>query len=545
MWRSMSIAKKIYFCMAVIIVGYTISMIFVISAGQRSQSQLTAVSSALFPASKQSQAALTAFEQEVKAYEDAVTLGDKNLLDTARDKSRTATDALEGIAKIAELSDSNRKKAQDAELALQTYSASASALYSEMAAGKMEQKDKAATLSTQAADIKTNLETFTKEFSRDLHEEIANIQATTRRNQIINGVIFIFVVALAALMVALVVGGVMRRINNTVERLRDIAEGEGDLTVRLDSTQHDELGELSQSFNRFVEKLQDIIGQLSQNAQQLGGSAHKLKDTSLQIANGSKDVASQSGTIASASEEMAATSRNIAESCLQASDSARVATQTANEGSTIVQHTIDGMGRIAAHVQESARTVESLGTRSDQIGQIIGTIQDIADQINLLALNAAIEAARAGEQGRGFAVVADEVRALAGRTTNATEGIREMIRSIQGETKNAVRAMEEGVKEVEQGTKEAERSGEALEAILSQINTVAGQVQQIATAAEQQTATTLEITNNIQQISQVVQRNAGGAQESAEATLQLDGLAKNLQELVGQFKISERSVKNR
>src|SRR3569832_143713 len=515
-------------------------MIIVISAGQRSQSQLTAVSSALFPASKHSQAALTAIEQEVKAYEDAVSLGVFFLLVSACVFCCFVFDALEGIAKIAELSDSNRKKAQDAELALQTYNASASALYSEMAAGKMEQKDKAATLSTQAADIKTNLDPFTKEFSRDLHEEIANIQATSRRNQIINGVIFIFVVALAALMVALVVGGVMRRINNTVERLRDIAEGEGDLTVRLDSTQHDELGELSQSFNRFVEKLQDIIGQLSQNAQQLGGSAHKLKDTSLQIANGSKDVASQSGTIVSASEEMAATSRNIAESCLQASDSARGATQTANEGSTIVQHTIDGMGRIAAHVQESARTVESLGTQTNQIGQIFCTIQNNADQINLHAHNTTNETTRAGEHGRGCAVVADEVRALAGRTTNATEGIREMIRSIQGEPKNAVRA-----KEGEQGTKEAERSGEALEAILSQINTVAGQVQQIATAAEQQTATTLEITNNIQQISQVVQRNAGGAQESAEATLQLDGLAKNLQELEEQFKINKHSVKNR
>src|SRR3569623_1752013 len=178
----------------------------------------------------------------------------------------------------------------------------------------------------------------------------------------------------------------------------------------------------SKTFNRFVEKLQAIIGQLTQNSQQLGDSAHMLKGNALQIATGSKSVALQSETIASASEEMAATSRNIAENCLQAAKSAEVATKTANEGAEIVQHTVRGMERISAHVQESARTVESLGTRSDQIGQIIGTIQDIADQINLLALNAAIEAARAGEQGRGFAVVADEARTLAGRTTKATEG---------------------------------------------------------------------------------------------------------------------------
>ena len=164
-------------------------------------------------------------------------------------------------------------------------------------------------------------------------------------------------------------------------------------------------------------------------------------------------------------------------------------------------------------------------------------IEDIADQTNLLALNAAIEAARAGEQGRGFAVVADEVRALAERTTRATREIGEMIKAIQNETKGAVVAMEQGVKQVEAGTVEAAKSGVALREILEQINDVAMQVNQIATAAEEQTATTSEISQNIMTITHVVEKTANNANESATAATQLSGNADELQRLVGQFRV--------
>gem|GEM_PF-343326 len=348
--------------------------------------------------------------------------------------------------------------------------------------------------------------------------------------------------AAAAVCALLLAGLVVVILRSTLAPLKDTTHAieqvaQGDLTVRLHVESEDEIGKIENDINMMVTNLTDIIRQTSSTSNEVSSAATQLQATSGSMSDNAEEVATQIGSVATASEEMAATSNEIAMNCHQAVESAKRANETAQHGKSVVENTVAAMGRIADRASHSASAVESLGTRSNQIGAIVATIEDIADQTNLLALNAAIEAARAGEMGRGFAVVADEVRALAERTTRATHEISEMIKAIQTETKDAVTTMSTAVQEVERGTADATSSGAALDAILEEISNVTMQINQIATAAEEQNATTGEITGNITRISDTVLETSRGAHETAQAASQLSGLATTLQQLVGRFRL--------
>jgi methyl-accepting chemotaxis protein len=379
------------------------------------------------------------------------------------------------------------------------------------------------------------VEEFAKKMDKDMDNMVTDATVGSRKIQ--SAVMWL---AIAAILITWVQGFfIIRSITAPLFKLGSVATilATGDLTPKLEVMSKDETGQLMATMKTLTQNLRDIIGQVTSTSSQVASSATELSSTARQIAHGAEGAAAQVATVATAGEEMAATSNDIARNCHLAADGARRASRTAQDGAEVVERTVAAIGQIAHKVQESAHTVEKLGARSDQIGAIIGTIEDIADQTNLLALNAAIEAARAGEQGRGFAVVADEVRALAERTTRATREIGEMIKAIQSETRDAVSAMEQGVQQVENGTVEAAKSGQALQEILQQINDVAMQVNQIATAAEEQTATTNEISSNMVQITEVIQLTTRGAHESASAAGQLSENAEELKRMVQQFKL--------
>ena len=366
---------------------------------------------------------------------------------------------------------------------------------------------------------------------------IDDVTAHVRHIQIGIGIALLVILAVSILLAWLVSRTVTGPIKAVVDTIRDIAQGEGDLTRRLPILGKNEIGELSEWFNTFIGKLHGIICQVSGSSLQLASSSLQLQQTTKQMIESIAQLSSQSTSLATAGEEMSATSGDIANNCHQAAGNAGGATRKANQGAAVVGQSIAVMTSIAERVQNAASTVDALGVRSEQIGAIIGTIEDIADQTNLLALNAAIEAARAGEQGRGFAVVADEVRALAERTTRATKEIGEMIKAIQKETKDAVTSMEQSVTQVEQGTSHASESGRSLQEILDIINDVTEQISQIATAAEEQTATTREISSNVMNLNDLAKQNDHALHETAVAANDVSRQAEELRELVGQFRL--------
>ncbi|GFO54413.1 methyl-accepting chemotaxis protein [Geomonas sp. Red276] len=343
--------------------------------------------------------------------------------------------------------------------------------------------------------------------------------------------------AILSLIMLVLVKGLLRPLGRMCVMIEDIAQGEGDLTKRLEVSSSDEIGEVAGWMNHFMEKLHGIISRTAETTQRLAAAAARLEETARKMAQGTDRVALQAESIATAGDEMSATSGDIAQNCGKAADGSGRTSKAAAEGAKVVEETITLMAGIAQRVQESAQRVAGLGTRSEQIGAIVSTIEDIADQTNLLALNAAIEAARAGEQGRGFAVVADEVRALAERTGKATREIGSMIRGIQAEIGTAVVAMEQDVHEVTKGSRQAAGSGRALEEILGMIDDMTAQIHQVATAAEEQTATTEEISHNMHDINHALAETSHGVQESAAAAHQLASMAEDLRQIVGQFRL--------
>ncbi len=314
-----------------------------------------------------------------------------------------------------------------------------------------------------------------------------------------------------------------------------------DLNTQLSITREDEMGQLQNSFNQFVASIRNTLIQVSETATSVASASAQISSSTEEMAAGAQEQTTQSEEVARAIEQMA---KSISVNSENANDAAKIAEQAkvaAEQGGIVVADTVGEMKQIADVVRESAGTIQNLGKSSDQIGEIIGVIEHIADQTNLLALNAAIEAARAGEQGRGFAVVADEVRKLAEQTTKATKQIAGMIQQIQADSHGAVRSMANATKKVDEGIVLADKAGESLHNIVNISQKVTHMVSQIAVANEEQSSTSEQISKNMESIASVTQETASGTQQIARAAEDLNRLTEALQNLVSQFRLSMQS----
>ena len=338
------------------------------------------------------------------------------------------------------------------------------------------------------------------------------------------------------LMIVFFPGLITNPLRELLQRIRDIADGEGDLTQRVVVHSNDELGQLSRAVNAFLEQLQTLIRQVAESTLQVASAAEEMSA----IASGQEKLVNEQymavDQVSTAATEMSAAIHEVADNAHSTADAAREADRQGHAAADVVSATMSDLRRLAADVEEAAGVINNLEQDTDKIGGVLSVIEGIAEQTNLLALNAAIEAARAGEQGRGFAVVADEVRALAARTQDSTRDIQQMIQKLQSGTGQAVAVMQRGAELAGQSVEKAGATETSLNETSASVMRINDMAAQIAAACEEQSQTTEDIARNISGIRDLSNQAAQSSQESRDASNALARLASALQEQVGRFK---------
>ncbi|KIF65519.1 chemotaxis protein [Pseudomonas fluorescens] len=311
----------------------------------------------------------------------------------------------------------------------------------------------------------------------------------------------------------------------------------GDLTHNLVSLRRDELGQLQRSMQSMTQGLRELIGGISDGVTQIASAAEELSAVTEQTSAGVNNQKVETDQVATAMNEMAATVQEVARNAEEASEAAVAADQQAREGDKVVGEAIAQIERLALEVGHSTEAMGELKRESDKIGSVLDVIKSVAQQTNLLALNAAIEAARAGEAGRGFAVVADEVRSLAQRTQKSTEEIEELILGLQNGTQQVATIMDNSRSLTDSSVELTRRAGGSLESITRTVSAIQAMNQQIAAAAEQQSAVAEEINRSVLNVRDVSDQTSAASEETAASSVELARLGTHLQMLVGRFKV--------
>jgi methyl-accepting chemotaxis protein len=483
-------------------------------------------SGSLFPAALSSQEASAAFDKLTKRYSDAVLTLDKGALSQADETAQAVSSALEAVRQHTAFDPERQKQVSDLVDRFSSLNSRAQSVYATMIESKMnissETQAQVAALAQDNKQMEASLQELRTALSSDFQAALTKVTASIHGQTILGLVFFLLTGSCAVALTVMVERQVSAPLQQLTLRLKDIAQGEGDLTKRVQINSKDEIGELAKWFDTFMDKLQTTIGQVATSTSGVAVSAEELTALSQEMGSNAEETSAQSNVVSAAAAEVTKNLQSVATATGQMTSSIKEIAKNANEAARVATSAVKT-------AENTNSTVGKLGQASSEIGQVIKVITSIAQQTNLLALNATIEAARAGEAGKGFAVVANEVKELAKETAKATEDITQKIEGIQGDTKGAVEAIGQ------------------ITTIINQVNDISNT---IASAVEEQTASTNEIARNVGEAakgsSQIAENivsvataakgTTEGSTNTQKAAQELASMAAELQRLVGQFK---------
>ncbi len=364
-------------------------------------------------------------------------------------------------------------------------------------------------------------------------EVFADVNSVTHRILLITLIVAVIFI-LGGIWLA---NSIVNPIRLLAQRFTELGRGDGDLSQRITVEGHDEIAQLSQGFNGFIEKIHVSMREVAETSNALQSAANRVAEKASTTHDNSQEQRDQTLQVVAAINEMGATISEIASNASTAAETATDASRNTDTGRDVVNKAKDVIGRLANDMESNGQVVKQLADTTQNIGSILEVIRGISEQTNLLALNAAIEAARAGEQGRGFAVVADEVRNLAGRTASSTDEIQAMINQLQSDAKDAVEAMLAGQLVTQDGVSAADEAVGVLANISERIHDISDRNIQVATATEEQSTVVHAINVNIEEINSINEMTTNTAEELADASHELQDLSSRLDRMVGSFKL--------
>ncbi|VFQ43893.1 methyl-accepting chemotaxis protein [Desulfoluna butyratoxydans] len=553
MWQSLSTGKKIWCSLLILMAGYAITTGVGLIGGYSMRGELNQVSDTMFPAAMESLTTLAKFKAQVKLYGDAVMAGDTELLEAA---GQRADEVISHLDAIAGLDPGAAPEARALAQQIRSFSDKALTIYTRVAED-FEGTDTEAARESQALANETkvlteSLATLSKTRSEALQSRLHDVGQEAGHQQMMNLALFIVVVVATILFNLIIIRRfITGPLSDTVEMVKDIAQGEGDLTKRLTVHSKDDVGQLAFWMNKFIENLQSMIARIADNATSLNDSAEELTRLSGNLKEGAHGVKSKSEAVSTASDQMKGNMDSVAAAMEQASTST-TAVAASTEEMTATIRTIAESSERAREITMEAVTqsrnaterVGELGNQAEAIGKVTEAITDISEQTNLLALNATIEAARAGEYGKGFAVVAAEIKDLARQTADATRDIRDTIVNIQTSTQATIGDIE-GISGVIDKTSDI--VSEIASSVDSQAQTtqgIADNVTQISSGLSEineNVAATSGLSSTIAQDIEDVSHASGDMNESCarsdEGVSSILSMSENLTSMVGRFKV--------